>query len=168
MSTPAEPTNQAPDPGERRPGERRLERPPGERYATEAGAPETGATQTTSTARGVAYGLAAGLALVAATVLLGGVLSVSAGLLVAAAAGGWGIGVGVRTGARASLPVGTRGWLAAVTAAGSVVVGQVGLWLYARSEGGVLSMPDYLGQTFGVLVPLQIAIACAAAWWSAR
>jgi hypothetical protein len=44
----------------------------------------------------------------------------------------------------------------------------VGLWLYARTEGGVLALPDYLGQTFGLLVPIQVALALAIAWWSAR
>ena len=48
------------------------------------------------------------------------------------------------------------------------MAGQVGLWLYAGSEGGVLSLVDYLGETFGPLVPLQVVIAPAAAWMAAR
>ena len=50
----------------------------------------------------------------------------------------------------------------------AVILGQLGLWLYARIEGGVLSLPDYLGQTFGFLVPLQFAAAMLVAWWTAR
>ena len=50
----------------------------------------------------------------------------------------------------------------------AILLGQVGLWLFARSEGGVLSPIDYLAQTFGVLVPLQVLAAAAAAWWTAR
>ena len=46
--------------------------------------------------------------------------------------------------------------------------GQLGIWAYARSEGGVLGLADYLGQTFGWLVPAQVVLAAFAAWWSAR
>jgi hypothetical protein len=49
-----------------------------------------------------------------------------------------------------------------------VALGQLGIWLYARSEGGVLGLLDYLAQTFGWLVPLQLAVAAAVGWWSAR
>jgi hypothetical protein len=74
----------------------------------------------------------------------------------------------VRTGSAGTVRPATRGWLAAAIAVGSVVLGQIGLWLYARDEGGVLSLPDYLGQTFGILVPLQLVIAVVVAWGSAR
>jgi hypothetical protein len=171
MSTPAEPPPEAPDPGDRRPPDRRLSRPPGERYATDAAAADSAtavAGREASPARGVLLGLAAGLASVAATVVLGGLLSISAGLLVVAAAGGWAVGVAVRTGSAGTVRPATRGWLAAAIAVGSVVLGQIGLWLYARDEGGVLSLPDYLGQTFGILVPIQLVIAVVVAWWSAR
>jgi hypothetical protein len=49
-----------------------------------------------------------------------------------------------------------------------VGLGQIGLWLYARTEGGVLSLPDYLAQVFGGLVPLAFLVAIATAWWRAR
>ena len=55
----------------------------------------------------------------------------------------------------------------AVTA-GTIVAGQVGLWLYAQAEGGVLSLPDHLAQTYGPLVPLQAVIAIGVTWWTAR
>ena len=45
---------------------------------------------------------------------------------------------------------------------------RIGLWLYARTEGGVLGPLDYLGETFGLLVPLQVLAASIAAWISAR
>ena len=41
------------------------------------------------------------------------------------------------------------------------------LW-FARTEGGVLPLIDYLGQTFGPLVPLQLLLAVGVAWWRAR
>ena len=50
----------------------------------------------------------------------------------------------------------------------SVLVAQIGIWLYARAEGGALGLVDYLAQTFGPLVPLQFAIAALVAWWSTR
>jgi uncharacterized protein (DUF2062 family) len=49
-----------------------------------------------------------------------------------------------------------------------VAIAQIGIWLFARAEGGALGLVDYLGQTFGPLVPLQFAIAALVAWWSAR
>jgi hypothetical protein len=53
-------------------------------------------------------------------------------------------------------------------AAGGVALGQVGLWLLARQEGGVLSLADYLAETFGFLVPAQFLAAAGAAWWRSR
>jgi hypothetical protein len=167
MSIPDEPTAPPPEPGERR-----LARPPGERYASRADdaaqADRGAAGRGASPARGVAFAALAGVVTAAGTVLLGGVLGISAGLLVWAGVGGWATGLGGPAGAGAAVPASTRAWLAAAIAAAGVGLGQVGLWLYARSEGGVLSLPDYLGQTFGFLVPLQFAIAIAIAWWSAR
>ena len=48
------------------------------------------------------------------------------------------------------------------------VLSQVATWLYARSEGGVLPIGDYLAQAFGPIVPLAGIAAALAAWWSAR
>jgi hypothetical protein len=104
----------------------------------------------------------------ALTVVLGGRLTISAGLLVVAALTGRAVALALVAGAGASLPPSRRAWLAAGIAVGGVVLGQVGLWLYARTEGGVLALPDYLGQTFGLLVPVQVVLALAIAWWSAR
>ncbi len=58
--------------------------------------------------------------------------------------------------------------LGATLAGIGVTIGQVGLWLYARTEGGVLPLIDYLGLTFGALVPLQLLLAAGVAWWRAR
>lgn len=100
--------------------------------------------------------------------LFGGVLAVSAGLLIVAALTGRAVGLGVVIGAGSSLADTRRVALASALAIGAVALGQVGLWLYAQTEGGVLSLVDYLGQTFGILVPVQVALAGAVAWWSAR
>jgi hypothetical protein len=51
---------------------------------------------------------------------------------------------------------------------GAVALAQLGIWLYARWEGGALGIVDYLAQAFGPLVPLQFAVAGVVAWWTAR
>ena len=119
-------------------------------------------------ARGVLYAVVlAALGALAITVL-GGVLAISAGLIVAAAATGWAVGLGLRSGARGSLSQSGRSRVALALAIGSMVVGQLGLWVYARTEGGVLGPLDYLGETFGLLVPIELLAASIAAWISAR
>jgi hypothetical protein len=153
------------------PGERRLDRPPSDRYRDVPDADGSGsraAGDQGSIGRAVASGSLAGLAGAIATVVLGGVLSLSAGLVVVAAATGWAVGTATRVGAGSAMQRDRRPLLALAIALIAVVLGQLGLWLYARTEGGVLSLPDYLAQTFGLLVPVQAAVAAGVAWWSAR
>jgi hypothetical protein len=153
------------------PGERRLARPPSDRYRESAApdvAPQASTAPTGSPARGVAFAVIAGLVGAVLTVLLGGRLTVSAGLLVVAAVTGRAVALALVAGAGVSLRSPGRAWLAAGIAVGGVLLGQVGLWLFARTEGGVLPLPDYLGETFGLLVPIQVGLALAIAWWSAR
>jgi len=100
--------------------------------------------------------------------VLGGALAVSAGLLVVAAAIGYVVGLVTVAGAAATLSRPTRSWVAGALAGLGAVLGQVGLWLFARAEGGVLAPIDYLGQTFGPLVPLEVLLAVSVAWWRAR
>jgi hypothetical protein len=149
------------------PGERRLDRPPSERYgpivAADGETPAPG-----SLVRATAYGDLAGLVGAAAIVVLAGVFAIGAGLLAVAAAVGRFVGLAVAAGGGEAVPPRIAVVLAVVTAVLAVGVGQLGTWLYARSEGGVLELVDYLGQTFGWLVPAQFAIAAVAAWWSAR
>lgn len=118
--------------------------------------------------RGLLLAGLAALAGAAATVLLGGVLSVSAGLVVVAALTGRAVGLSLALGSRSALPAPRRTAAAVLIAAAGVALGQAGVWLYARSEGGVLAPLDYLGQTFGVIVPLQFAFAIGFAWWATR
>jgi hypothetical protein len=100
--------------------------------------------------------------------ILGGVLAVSAGLLVVAAVTAWAIAAGLRTGAGSTRQALSPRRVTLVLATLAVTGGQVGLWLYARSEGGVLGPLEYLGETFGVLVPLEFAIAWVVSWATAR
>ena len=57
---------------------------------------------------------------------------------------------------------------AIVLALGGVALGQAGVWLLGREEGGVLGLTDYLGEVFGILVPAQFAVAAVAAWLASR
>jgi hypothetical protein len=100
--------------------------------------------------------------------VLGGVMAVSAGLIVVAVATGWAVAFGLRVGAGETLPTGRLVRLAVGLALVAVVLGQLGLWLYARTEGGVLGPFEYLGETFGLLVPLELAAASIAAWLTGR
>ena len=99
--------------------------------------------------------------------MLGG-LAFSAGLVAIAGLLGWAIARSVRAGAASSMSRQSRALTSAVLALLSVLGGQLGIWLVARSEGGVLAPLEYLGETFGVLVPVQVAAAALVAWLSAR
>lgn len=100
--------------------------------------------------------------------VLGGVMAVSAGLVVVAGATGWAVSVGLRAGAGRRLAAGRRVRLALGLTLVSVALGQLGLWLYGLTEGGVLGPFDYLAQTFGLLVPLELLAAWIVAWAISR
>jgi hypothetical protein len=154
------------------PGERRLARAPSERYdaATDTGPAATPAIADLAAgpARGVAFGAVAALIGAGVIVVLGGAFAISAGLLVAAAALGYAVALALLAGAGATLAKARRPWIAAGLGLLGAVLGQLGLWLYARSEGGVLEPIDYLAETFGLLVPLELLLAAGVAWWRAR
>lgn len=97
-----------------------------------------------------------------------GAFSITAGLVVIAAVVGWYTAVALRTGGAGGWPRSRRATVAIVVALAGIGLGQVGLWLLGREEGGVLSLVDYLGEVFGVLVPLQLAAAAVAAWLASR
>jgi hypothetical protein len=160
-------TAQTPDQPPRVPGERRLAHPPSDRYRQPEA--ETDAVDPAATpARGLALGTVAALAGAGIITILGGVLTITSGLVVAAGAIGWTVAVAVRFGAGASLGRSARMRLPIGLALGAVVAGQVGLWVYARSEGGVLGPLDYLGEVFGPLVALELLVAWVVAWTTAR
>lgn len=164
---PAGPRPEAPPDPDRIPGERRLAHPPSDRYRDiepPAAVEDPGA----SPVRGIAFGVVAAVAGAAAITVLGGVLAVSSGLIVAAGATGWAVGIALRAGAGARLASGRRARLAVGLALLAVLLGQVGLWAYARTEGGVLGPLDYLAETFGLLVPLELLAAWIVAWATAR
>lgn len=156
------------------PGERRLARPPSDRYraaetaAAEAAAAVAAPDPGASVPRGVAVATVVGIVGAAVITVLGGVFAVSAGLIVAAAAVGWALAVALRVGAGEWLTRSARVRLAVALAVAAIALGQLGLWLYARTEGGVLPPLDYLGQVFGFLVPAEFTAAVIVAWVSAR
>ena len=130
------------EPGERRP---RLERPPSDRYGVPAAA-------TDPTAAGgldaVLVPVAIALAGTIAIVVLGGILDVTAGLVVVAAFLGW------LTGRLVSPPA-----RAASVGLGVVAVGVLGIWLFGRFEGGVLDPVTYLLEVEGAIVVLLSLVA---------
>jgi hypothetical protein len=143
------------EPNASEPGEpRRLERPPGERYAAAASPAAENGILPSPLARG------AGAAILGAAVItfLGGPLSVTAGLVAAAAFIGWLVGSIVRPAV----------WLAVGLAVGSVALGFVGIWLFAGLEGGSLGLLDYLGQVHGWLAPITLAMGGVVAFATIR
>ena len=153
-----------PAPGERR----RLERPPGERYV--APPPEAATQQEPKPPRpavALATGQVIGLLGALAIVLLGNVLEIDLGLIAVAGLVGWLIGGSV-SGARPTLKRSTLRAIAIAMALESVALGQLGLWLLSLAQGGVLDPVAYLGQVFGLVVPLQFVAAVGAAWWASR
>jgi hypothetical protein len=161
-------TTDGPDPVPPAPGERRLARPPSERYGTEEPVPVEAEDGGGSFGRALAFGGLTAIALAAGIALFGGVILVTAGLVALAALGGWAIGIAVRVGSGGTVAAARRAVMAVVLAALAVVGGQLGLWLFARYEGGVLGPVDYLAETFGLLVPIELAFAVVAAWFASR
>ena len=161
-------TTGSPDTEPRGPGERRLARPPSERYRTAERAAEAVEGSGGSFGRALAFGVLAAIGLGVAIAIAGGVVLVTAGLVALAGLGGWVVAIAVRAGGVGALSSQRRIAMAAVLATLGVLGGQLGLWLFARYEGGVLGPVDYLAETFGVLVPIELAVAVGAAWLAAR
>ena len=170
---PAGPAGSAPaDPAPPTPGERRLAHPPSDRYrAAEARAAAVDADRpdpAASVARGLAIAVAIAVVGAAAIVVVGGVMSETTGLVVVAGATGLFIAIALQVGAGDHLTSRRRIALAVGLTVVAIALGQLGVWQYARSEGGVLPLIDYLGEVFGLLVPLQFAAGTVAAALIAR
>ena len=135
------------EPGEPRP---RLERAPGERYRPAPTDEEGGGPSWAPLAVGVGGALA--------YTILGGVLAVTAGLLVVAGFAGWLLGKLV------SPPR-----VAALAGLLTVVAGLLGIWLFGRLEGGVLDPLTYLDDVQGwPFVVVQLAVGAGVAAASSR
>jgi hypothetical protein len=147
------------------PSRRQLARPPADRYRPVEQPP---ARRPGSAVAGIALGAAVAAIGALVIVALAGVLAVDVGLLVVAPAIGRFVALAVGTGAGDSVGRSARITMAITLTVAAIAAGQLATWQYARSEGGVLGFVDYLGQVFGVLVPLEFVLGAVAAWWSAR
>ena len=168
-----------PEPGERvdpdRPSaSRRLAEPPSNRYAPRS-------ERDTGTDAGRASALPGPLARslviagggVAALVAVAAIGGSTVGLLFISGVLGAGVGLVL---ARAAAPRNDARpmprrrvtWLAVALAIGAVAVADVAIWVYARGEGGTLTLPDYLLTTFGPFVPGEAIVAAVAAAWGAN
>ena len=161
-------TPDGPQAGPPTPGERRLDRPPSDRYRTDEPAPREPEDSGGSFGRALAFGALTAMGVAAAIAVFGGVVLVTAGLIALAALGGWAIGIAIRAGSAGTVAADRRAVMGAVLAALAVLGGQLGLWLFARYEGGVLGPVDYLAETFGPLVPIELAFAAVAGWLASR
>jgi hypothetical protein len=109
-------------------------------------------------ARALGAALVGGLAIA----LVGGVLGLVAGQIAIAGFTGWLVASAL--GPRAP---GRRARAVAIALAG-VAIGLLGLWLIARAQGGVMDPVTYLAQVWGLLVPVELAVAAIAAAITAR
>lgn len=157
------------EPGDRR----RLEQPPSDRYARRATPAEAGAGRSSALPGPLARAVTASAIGALVLVLVGAVLASTFGLLLVAGAMGSAAGLLL---ARAAAPGEGGGRPATRSTVGRLAVGLtllavtvafVGIWLYARSEGGTLELLDYLWTTFGPFVPGVAIVALVTAAWGA-
>lgn len=118
--------------------------------------------------RAVVAGTLAALAGAALMTVLGGLFALSAGLLVVAFFIGRFTALAVGAAAGAGSPPRVRIVIAIALGSGGVVLAQVGLWLFALGQGGRLDLLAFLAETYGVLVPAEVALAAVGAWWPSR
>jgi hypothetical protein len=121
-----------------------------------------------SPVRALGLGLLTAVLLGVLLAVLGGPVSLTAGLAVVAFFLGRLVGAMVRLGAGSTLSSPARVSLAVALALFGCTIGQIGIWVFARSEGGSLDLGAFLFDVYGPLVPLEFMIATLSAWWSAR
>ena len=165
----------APQPGDRPPEakgptvRRQLEVPPSQRYVQTARGTAAGSEQGgPSLVRGALIGGSVALFLALVLVVLGGLFTFTAGLIVVAVFLGRLTAVGVNAGAGEAGSQASRLAIAVGASLAAIAVAQVGLWLWAGVEGGRLGLFDFLGEVYGALVPLQFLLAGGTAWLSTR
>ena len=134
-------TTPAGEPGERRP---LLDRPPGDRYV----AGESESVREPGRLNAVLLPLALVLGTAVGFVILGGILGVTAALVIPSAFLGW------LTGRLVSPP--SR---AAVVGLAAIATGLLGIWLFGRYEGGVMDPIAYLAEVEG---PITVVLSLLA------
>ena len=174
------PISPAPESGDRPPEDvaRRLAQPPSVRYAQAGRGPDDPlASRRRGSSGPIVRALAIAVGGAALLFAVSGLLSTTVGVLFVAAVMGAGAGLtlaGLAVPAR-SAPTTQETAVARSTvlraavalAVAAVLVAAIATWLFARSEGGVLGLVDYLWETFGLLVPGEIVLAALGAAWGA-
>jgi hypothetical protein len=100
-------------------------------------------------------------------VVLGGAFDFTAGLIVVAFFLGRLTAIGMTVGAGRSVSTARRMAASIAISLLAVLVAQLALWAWGRAEGGTLGPVDFLAQTYGVLVLLELLLAGGAAWLKA-
>ena len=137
--------------------------------AQPAAHPGAGLPATGGATRAIGLGLVGLLIGVVAFLVLAIPFAFSAGLLVVPVFMARLVGLFVREGAGDRLSSAARSLSAIVLVLVGVALANVLVWAWAGREGGVLSLPDFLNETYGVpLVALQFILGTLSAWWSAR
>ncbi len=155
------------EPGDRRPGgPRRLEAAPSERYAPTTSS-EVTADDQPSQARGIVLAVVVAAFCAAILIVLGGAFGFTAGLIVVAFFLGRLTAIAMTMGAGRTVSIPRRMAISIGISLAAVLVAQLGLWLWARAEGGALAPVDFLAQTYGPLVLAQLLLAGGAAWLKA-
>src|SRR5262249_27684465 len=152
MEQPPQPPQPTPPPdrtpGDRPPASRQLDRPPSDRYAPPPTTEAAPSGPTGSIARSAAFAATAAVIAMIVYVVFAGPLAFSAGLVIIAIFAGRVIGQTAKVGAGTALTSDQRVVIALVVTIAWFVVTQIAVWLFARSEGGVLAPVDYLLETF--------------------
>ncbi len=156
-----------PSPGDRRPAALpRLAAPPSQRYVRTARR-DVAEDDQPSELRGLVLAVLVAAFCGAIIVVLGGAFGFTAGLIVVAFFLGRLTAVALRAGAGSTISTARRlGWSVTISLA-AVLVAQLALWVWAIAEGGALGPVDFLAQTYGVLVLLELLLAGGAAWLAA-
>jgi len=135
-------TTPAGEPGERRP---LLARPPGDRYVAQPSAEGNRPGRLEAILVPVALVLGGAIGFV----ILGGIVGVTAGLVIPSAFLGW------LTGRLVSPPA-----RAAIVGLAAIATGLLAIWLFGRLEGGVMDPIDYLAEVEGPVVVVLSLLAC--------
>lgn len=100
--------------------------------------------------------------------MLEGLLSITTGLLAAMVVTGYAIGRSIRDAGDALAPAASTA-LALFFVVDAVALGNVLTWVDAVVvEGGVLGPIEYLSETFGLLIVVELAIGTVTAWAAVR
>jgi hypothetical protein len=136
------------------PSRRRLDRAPSERYrlADEA----SSEVRDGSVRRAIAFALVPALTGVVLFTLLAGPLALDVALVFVTAAMGVAIGRATAIGAGGALSGQRRIGLAVLIFVVALLGAELATWQFALAEGGVLGPIDYIRDTFGFLVVLEL------------